>query len=118
MCCSAALFASLITQFSGAFNNSRMDVMAANEPGGTGVQNIKHWAQMARNDLFQMYDYGTEGNLQHYGQKTAPIYDISRYPTVRHMWLIFAIRLSSWALQAVPLAMYTGGVDELADPSM
>jgi len=83
----------------GAFNNSRMDVMAGHEPGGTSTQNMKHWAQLVRDKNFQMYGYGSTGNMQHYGQKMAPLYDLGKYPT------------------SVPLVLVTGGEDELADPT-
>ena len=37
--------------------------------------------------------------MQHYNQPTAPLYDFAKYPT------------------SVPLAMFTGNMDELADPT-
>ena len=46
-----------------------------------------------------MFDYGKEGNMQHYNQPTAPLYDFAKYPI------------------SVPLAMFTGDMDELADPT-
>eukprot|EP00050_Salpingoeca_kvevrii_P015736 m.49580 g.49580 ORF g.49580 m.49580 type:complete len:341 (-) comp6487_c0_seq3:431-1453(-) len=45
----------------GAFNDSRMDVMAANEPGGTSVRNLIHWAQEIHTDKYQAYDFGSAG---------------------------------------------------------
>jgi hypothetical protein len=45
-----------------------------------------------------MFDYGWWGNIQHYGQITPPQYDLGSIPT------------------NIPLAMYTGGKDLLADP--
>ncbi|KAK3701521.1 hypothetical protein QZH41_007892 [Actinostola sp. cb2023] len=45
---------------------------------------------------FQKYDYGREGNRQHYGQDTAPLYNLSTYN--------------------VPTALFSGGDDWLADP--
>mmetsp|Transcript_39567 Transcript_39567/g.35355 ORF Transcript_39567/g.35355 Transcript_39567/m.35355 type:complete len:97 (+) Transcript_39567:837-1127(+) len=44
-----------------------------------------------------MYDYGTEGNLKKYGQKTPPIYDLGKI--------------------TVPVYLYAGYYDELADPT-
>ncbi len=66
------MFLLVLSSFRGAFNNSRMDVMAGHEPGGTSTQNMKHWfvsstcvsvnvrAQLVRDKNFQMYDWGEQ----------------------------------------------------------
>lgn len=55
-------------------------------------------AQGIRNGGFQMFDYGLLGNLENYGQFTPPQYDLSSIST------------------NIPLAMYSGAKDLLADP--
>jgi len=83
----------------GAFNNSRMSVMSGHEPGGTSVQNIHHWTQMIKNPTFQKMDFGPTGNLEHYVQVQPPQYNISLIPST------------------LPIALYSGSHDELADPT-
>jgi len=79
-------------------NTSVYPVVASHEPGGTSVQNMIHWAQLVRSKLFQAYDYGDIGNLKHYGHLKAPVYNLADIP------------------QDFPIALYSGGQDELADP--
>jgi pimeloyl-ACP methyl ester carboxylesterase len=79
-------------------NATREQVIAAHEPGGTSVQNMIHWLQMVRSDLYQMFDYGAIENQKIYGQNTPPIYNLSNYP------------------KTIPTAIYMGSLDELADP--
>jgi len=81
-----------------AFNNSRMEVMVAHEPGGTSVKNMIHWGQVIKSGSFVMYDYGQAGNKLMYNQTTPPVYQLSKInPTV-------------------PIALFYGGEDALADP--
>jgi len=83
----------------GAFNNSRMQVMGAHEPGGTSVQNVAHFAQGVRKDDFAMFDYGLVGNREHYHSDQPPTYNLSQFPT------------------SLPVALWYGTDDELADPT-
>jgi len=87
----------------GAFNESRMQVMAGHEPGGTSVQNVAHFAQAVRNNNFAKYDWGSkEKNRLHYnGSDTPPLYDFTRFPTSN----------------ILPVALWYGTADELADPT-
>lgn len=41
------------------------------------VKQMIHYIQMAKVQRFQQYDYGTEGNEQHYGSKYPPEYPVS-----------------------------------------
>eukprot|EP00475_Leptophrys_vorax_P041301 TRINITY_DN77878_c0_g1_i1.p1 TRINITY_DN77878_c0_g1~~TRINITY_DN77878_c0_g1_i1.p1 ORF type:complete len:413 (-),score=120.90 TRINITY_DN77878_c0_g1_i1:32-1270(-) len=78
-------------------NGTRMDVYVSHTPAGTSVQNMAHWAQMVRDNRFGMYDWGSaDENMKKYNQSTPPNYDITR------------IKL--------PVALFTGGNDLLADP--
>jgi hypothetical protein len=77
----------------GAFNDSRMPVMAGHEPGGTSVQNTQHWTQMVKHGQFQMFDYGLFGNRQHYGHDHPPRSFLS-FPTFPFTSFLF-LSLSS-----------------------
>jgi len=80
-------------------NVTDLDFYTLYEPFPTSAKNIIHWSQGLRSGLFQKYDYGTAGNLQHYGQPTPPQYSFSNYPTT------------------LPTVLVAGGIDGLADPS-
>jgi len=83
----------------GAFNASRMPVVATHEPGGTSVQNMMHWSQMVLSGLFQAFDYGSAAkNREHYNSSIPTVYDLSKIP------LDF------------PIGLWSGGADLLADP--
>lgn len=78
-------------------NMTRLPVYIAHTPAGTSVKNMAHFAQMYKSKKFQMFDYGSpEKNKEHYGNTTVPQYNAS------------AVR--------VPVALYWGGNDWLADP--
>lgn len=81
-----------------SLNHSRMSYYAEYQPYPTSVKNMIHWAQSVRQDVFRRYDYGEKGNIAHYGSKTPPIYDLTKFPT------------------SLPIALFTGGEDYLADP--
>ncbi|XP_038064773.1 uncharacterized protein LOC119735144 [Patiria miniata] len=76
---------------------SRLPVYFSHSPAGTSVQDMIHFAQMVSSGEFQMYDYGTKKrNMARYNQTTPPLY----YPE----------KIS------VPVSLYWGGQDWLADP--
>jgi len=37
---------------------------------------MEYWNQMAYNNEFQMFDYGKDGNLEHYNQTIPPFIDL------------------------------------------
>jgi pimeloyl-ACP methyl ester carboxylesterase len=85
----------------GAFNNSRMQVVASHEPDGTSVNNMVHFAQAVKKKNFAMYDWGSkQENEKHYGQHEPPNYNFSNFPSDK-----------------LPVALYYGNLDELADPT-
>eukprot|EP01027_Heterolobosea_sp_BB2_P015569 GEZU01022277.1.p1 GENE.GEZU01022277.1~~GEZU01022277.1.p1 ORF type:complete len:282 (-),score=39.20 GEZU01022277.1:104-949(-) len=90
----------------GAFNNSRLPVVTAHDPSGTSVMDIMHWAQMVKSGTFQMFDYGTAGNVAHYNSSKPPLYNLLN------------IRYSNNgpSAQRFPIHLVYGGQDELADP--
>ena len=67
-------------------------------PGGTSVVNMNHWSQLVTSKKFQYFDYGKKENQKKYGQDTPPLIDLSK-------------------LNKVPIAIYSGKADELADPT-
>lgn len=77
-------------------NQTRLPVYYTHTPAGTSVKNMIHWFQMVDSKTFQMYDYGYLGNKIHYGQFKAPLYDPEE--------------------MKVPVALYYGENDWLADP--
>ena len=77
-------------------NNKRLNIYVGHFPAGTSGQNMRYWNQMSKNDKFQMYDYGTKGNLLHYNQTTPPLIKLSNIN--------------------VPVHLFSGVYDELADP--
>jgi len=79
-------------------NQTRMGYYMKYEPNPTSVKNMAHWAQGVRDKNFQMFDYGTEGNLQHYNQTTPPQYELEYFPS------------------SLKTSLFTGGEDYLADP--
>ena len=49
------------------------------EPGGTSIQNLKHWIQIYKAKRVQKYDYGSIiENMKHYGQINPPVYDLKQ----------------------------------------
>jgi pimeloyl-ACP methyl ester carboxylesterase len=79
-------------------NNTRIPVILAHEPSGTSVQNIVHWAQEIREDVFQYFNYGSaDKNKKHYNTTIPPMYHPS--------------------LIQIPTALFYGGNDALADPT-
>jgi len=114
---------SIITAICG-FNANNIDISklpdyVAYAPSGTSVKTIAHWAQAIRRGpsspasplTFQMYDYGISCisprgafqncNRRMYGQDSPPLYNISSS--------------SSNIGSDIPIALFSGGVDELAD---
>lgn len=78
-------------------NNTRLPQILAHEPSGTSTQNIIHWSQEIKNNVFQEYDYGSpDANKKHYNQTTPPAFNPS--------------------LITIPTALFSGGNDSLADP--
>merc|ERR1712062_44911 len=59
--------------------------------------NILHFSQLMKSGTFEMYDYGSKWeNQKHYNSDTPPLYDPSQ--------------------MELPIVIYSGGKDWLADP--
>uniref|UniRef100_A0A146LJT0 Gastric triacylglycerol lipase n=1 Tax=Lygus hesperus TaxID=30085 RepID=A0A146LJT0_LYGHE len=76
--CSNFLFA--LTGFDAKqFNESLIPMIVDQGPSGASVKQLTHFGQLANNGgKFSMYDYGSTGNREHYGQDTAPEYDLTK----------------------------------------
>ena len=49
------------------------------EPGGTSLQNMKHWVQIYSAKKLLKFDYGSKSeNKKHYGTENPPEYDLSK----------------------------------------
>merc|ERR1719159_2213849 len=65
-------------------------------PCGTSFKNMLHFAQGAKHNSFRRFDYGSLKNMQVYGQRIPPNYNLSAY--------------------RVPTALFVADGDLLADP--
>ncbi|XP_006880382.1 PREDICTED: gastric triacylglycerol lipase isoform X2 [Elephantulus edwardii] len=94
--CSNALF--IICGFDHQnLNMSRLDVYLSHNPAGTSVQNMLHWTQAVESGEFQSFNWGSPAqNILHYNQPTPPLYNLTDVK--------------------VPVAVWSGGQDWLADP--
>lgn len=45
-------------------------------PAGASINQIIHFAQVYMKNGFQQYDYGRKGNIQRYGTKKPPVYNL------------------------------------------
>lgn len=60
---------------------------------------MAHYAQLIDTRSLDMYDFGEAGNMKRYHRKTPPHYNLTLIPP------------------SVPIALFTGGADYLADPT-
>lgn len=78
-------------------NATRVPVYSAHL-GGSSMQNLNHYMQIARKPGFSMYDFGSAAaNQQRYGQPVPPLYNLSN--------------------MHVDLACFVGAKDAFADPA-
>ena len=58
-----------------------------------------HYGQLTKSGIFREYDYGSDqANIDHYGSKTIPLINLAK-------------------IAKVPVAMFVGLQDDLADPT-
>uniref|UniRef100_A0A0B7A002 AB hydrolase-1 domain-containing protein n=1 Tax=Arion vulgaris TaxID=1028688 RepID=A0A0B7A002_9EUPU len=80
-----------------SLNMSRVPVYIAHYPSSTSFRDILHWAQAVNSRQFQHFDHGSASeNIAHYNQSTPPLYNLTNVK--------------------VPVAVFRGGQDWLADP--
>lgn len=77
-------------------NPAAITNMTAHFPAGISVKGLDHYEQLILDDRFGNFDYGTRVNLEVYGQKNPPNFDISNV--------------------SIPTALFTGSKDDLGDP--
>jgi len=72
--------------FGGLHETGRIDydrlakTIFLHEPGGTSLQNMKHWIQIYTAKRVQKYDYGSKSeNKKHYGVEYPPVYDLTKF---------------------------------------
>ncbi|XP_021890150.1 triacylglycerol lipase 2-like [Carica papaya] len=91
----------LLTSITGqncCLNNSIVNTFLDHEPQATATKNMIHLAQMMREGTIKMYDYNDENkNMEHYGQSTPPVYDMTSIPN------------------DLPIFLSYGGADALSD---
>lgn len=85
----------LISEMNNTVNNvNRLPVIMAHFPSGSSTKNFLHFQQFVRKEEFNNFDYGKK-NEAVYGQKTPPLYDLSKV--------------------TFPVHLYVGKYDRLAD---
>ncbi|GFR96055.1 lipase [Elysia marginata] len=80
-----------------SINKSRLALYNAQSATITSAKVLMQWVQGVKTNKFQHFDHGARGNFWRYGQTTPPLY----YP----------------GNITVPVALFTGGNDALADPT-
>eukprot|EP00697_Spironema_sp_BW2_P012880 gnl/Spiro4/29562_TR14483_c0_g1_i1.p1 gnl/Spiro4/29562_TR14483_c0_g1~~gnl/Spiro4/29562_TR14483_c0_g1_i1.p1 ORF type:complete len:391 (+),score=95.53 gnl/Spiro4/29562_TR14483_c0_g1_i1:66-1238(+) len=84
------------------FNQSRWDVYVSHFPAGTSSREMAHYAQLVVTNTISMYNFGSAAaNQAAYGSTTPPLYDLTQIPSSA----------------TLPIALFTGGDDDLADPA-
>ncbi|KAK1359387.1 Lipase [Heracleum sosnowskyi] len=91
----------MITEITGqncCLQTSTGDLSLKNNPQSTSTKNLVHLAQIVRYGKLAKFDYeDPKSNMEHYGQPTPPIYNMSNIPT------------------NLPLFLSYGGKDKLSD---
>ncbi|RWS18324.1 gastric triacylglycerol lipase-like protein, partial [Leptotrombidium deliense] len=73
--CSSVIF--LFTGYdTQQMNKTRLPVYVAHTPSPTSVWNVIHFGQLVVSNKFRKFDFGTRGNLKHYGTRYPPEYDL------------------------------------------
>lgn len=90
-------------------NTYRFPVILAHEPGGTSTLDMEHWQQMINYPKysFAKFDYGEEINIEKYGSKKPPVYDLSKIKGPIALFFGTEDRLAtpedaSWLIETVP----------------
>ncbi|XP_068215960.1 lipase 3-like [Palaemon carinicauda] len=77
-------------------NKEFVPLIISHTPAGSSVHTIAHYGQMKNSNKFCKYDFGTIGNINHYGQAEPPLYNLSQV--------------------TAPVGLFWGNTDWLADP--
>lgn len=71
------IFFLLVGPDASELNKEYLPSILAHTPAGTSVHAVNHYGQVVMSGEFMKYDYGLLGNLNHYGQNTPPLYNLS-----------------------------------------
>ena len=78
--CESALF--LLCGFDEPqLNKTLLETIMHHTPAGTSTKTVIHYIQEIKSKKFLHYDYGKDGNLEHYGQEVPPEFDIKAVKT-------------------------------------
>uniref|UniRef100_A0A1I8PFL6 Lipase n=1 Tax=Stomoxys calcitrans TaxID=35570 RepID=A0A1I8PFL6_STOCA len=66
---------------SGYFRDSALQDAYDSSPAPASSHQIIHYLQLIASGYFRQYDYGPEGNMQHYNQSTPPEYKVANIKT-------------------------------------
>jgi len=58
-------------------NRARADVYISNVPAGQGYKGVLHFIQLIKASYFQRYDHGYDINMEKYGEKYPPLYNLT-----------------------------------------
>ncbi|XP_023247872.1 gastric triacylglycerol lipase-like [Copidosoma floridanum] len=67
-------------------NRTAIPNILAHFPAGTSVITVYSYNQNYKMKKFQAYDYGVKDNMRKYGQKTPPVYDLSKVTAPVSIW--------------------------------
>lgn len=65
----------------------RVSNFVARFPCGSSVKNLNHFGQLIKSDKFCKFDYGQAKNLQIYGTKTPPNYNLTKITEPIHLFV-------------------------------
>jgi len=91
--CADPLFL-IVGSNTGNIDMERMPIYLTHTPAGTSMRSLWHYSQLIQNGRFEQYDFGWNGNIQHYHQPTPPAYHLVD--------------------MKVPTAIFTGDLDWLS----
>jgi len=91
----ASISFDLITGWSDKIDPAQFPMLLAHQVGGTSANVMSQWSQGIRSGEWQKYDYGSKKNLQKYGSKKPPVYNLQEMD------------------DSVPIAVLYGGKDKL-----
>ncbi|VDM81026.1 unnamed protein product, partial [Strongylus vulgaris] len=78
-----------LTQFNNVivvFLKSRWDVFVSHLPSPSSALNLLHWAQVMRYHELRKLDYGKTRNMEIYGQKQPPLFNITLINTPMYIF--------------------------------
>lgn len=68
-------------------NLKRLPVIMGHFPSGSSLKNMDHFEQIIRKKKFGKYDYGAKLNMQIYGTKESPLYNLTNIDVPVHLFV-------------------------------